>query len=32
MNLDKQEKRNYNPEPLTWQEVFENEYELEDED
>lgn len=32
MNLNKQEKRNFNPEPLTWEEVFEKEYELEDED
>jgi hypothetical protein len=32
MNLNKQEKRNFNPDPLTWEEVFENEYELEDED
>ncbi|MDZ7899470.1 MAG: DUF29 family protein [Arcicella sp.] len=28
MNLNKQEKRNFNPEMLTWQEVFENEYYL----
>jgi hypothetical protein len=32
MNLDKQEKRKYNPEPLTWEEVFEKEYYLEEED
>ena len=32
MNLDKQEKRKYNPEMLTWEEVFEKEYYLEDED
>ena len=32
MNLNKQERRNFNPEPLTWQEVFEKEYSLEDED
>lgn len=32
MNLNKQEKRNFNPEPLTWEEVFEKEYYLEDED
>ncbi len=31
MNLDKQAIRKFNPEPLTWQEVFENEYYLEDE-
>jgi hypothetical protein len=31
INLDKQEKRKYNPEPLTWEEVFEKEYYLEDE-
>jgi hypothetical protein len=31
MNLDKQEKRKYNPEPLIWEEVFEKEYYLEDE-
>jgi Domain of unknown function DUF29 len=29
MNLNKQEKRNFNPEMLTWQEVFEDEYYLE---
>ena len=32
MDLDKQERRKYNPEMLTWQEVFEKEYYLEDED
>ena len=32
MDLNKQEKRKFNPEPLTWQEVFEKEYSLEDED
>ena len=32
MNLDKQAIRNFNPESLTWQEVFEKEYYLEDED
>ncbi len=32
MNLNKQEKRKYNPEILTWEEVFEKEYYLEDED
>lgn len=32
MNLNKQERRKFNPEPLTWEEVFEREYELEDED
>jgi Domain of unknown function DUF29 len=32
MNLDKQEKRKFNPESLTWEEVFEKEYSLEDED
>jgi Domain of unknown function DUF29 len=31
MKLDDKEKRKYNPEPLTWQEVFEKEYSLEDE-
>ena len=32
MDLNKQEKRKYNPESLTWQEVFEKDYYLEDED
>ena len=32
MDLNKQERRKYNPEMLTWQEVFEKEYHLEDED
>ena len=32
MDLDKQERRKFNPERLTWQEVFEKEYYLEDED
>jgi hypothetical protein len=32
MKLSDQEKRKYNPEPLTWQEVFEKEYSLEDKD
>lgn len=32
MDLNKQERRKYNPDPLTWQEVFEKEYYLEDED
>jgi hypothetical protein len=32
MDLNKQEKREYNPEILTWEEVFEQEYSLEDED
>jgi Domain of unknown function DUF29 len=32
MNLNKQEKGKYNPEPLTWEEVFEKEYYIEDED
>ena len=32
MDLNKQERRKYNPEMLTWQEVFEKEYSLEDED
>ena len=32
MKLDKQDKRKYNPEMLTWKEVFEKEYHLEDED
>ena len=32
MDLNKQEKRKFNPEPLTWQEIFEKEYSLEDED
>lgn len=32
MDLNKQEKRKYNPEILTWDEVFEKEYYLEDED
>ena len=31
MNLDKQAIRNFNPESLTWQEVFEKEYYLEEE-
>ena len=31
MDLNKQEKRKYNPESLTWEEVFEKEYELEEE-
>ena len=30
MDLNKQERRKYNPEMLTWQEVFEKEYELEE--
>ena len=32
MKLDDNEKRKYNPELLTWQEVFEKEYSLEDKD
>jgi hypothetical protein len=32
MDLNKQEKRKFNPESLTWEEVFEKEYYLEDED
>lgn len=32
MKLDDKEKRKYNPELLTWQEVFEKEYSLEDKD
>jgi hypothetical protein len=32
MKLDDKEKRKYNPEILTWKEVFEKEYSLEDED
>jgi Domain of unknown function DUF29 len=32
MKLDKQEKRKYSPELLTWEEVFEKKYYLEDED
>jgi hypothetical protein len=32
MKLDDKEKRKYNPKPLTWQEVFEKEYSLEDKD
>jgi Domain of unknown function DUF29 len=32
MKLDGKEKRNYNPEPLTWKEVFEKKYSLEDKD
>jgi hypothetical protein len=31
MNLNKQERRTFNPEPLTWQEVFETEYYLDEE-
>ena len=31
MDLNKQEKRKYNPKSLTWEEVFEKEYELEEE-
>lgn len=31
MNLNKQETNKYNPEILTWEEVFEREYSLEDE-
>ncbi len=31
MKLDDKEKRKYNPEILTWEEVFEREYSLEDE-
>jgi Domain of unknown function DUF29 len=31
MKLDKQDKRKYNPEILTWEEVFEKEYYLEEE-
>jgi Domain of unknown function DUF29 len=31
MKLDKQEKRKYNPEMLTWEEVFEKEYYLDEE-
>jgi Domain of unknown function DUF29 len=32
MKLDDKKKRKYNPEILTWKEVFEKEYSLEDED
>jgi Domain of unknown function DUF29 len=32
MKLDDKEKRKYNPEVLTWKEVFEKEYSLEDKD
>jgi hypothetical protein len=32
MKLDDKERRKYNPEILTWKEVFEKEYSLEDED
>jgi len=32
LNLNEQERRKFNPEPLTWQEVFEDEYYLDDED
>lgn len=32
MGMSKGEERNFNPEPLTWEEVFEKEYYLEDED
>jgi N-methylhydantoinase A/oxoprolinase/acetone carboxylase beta subunit len=32
MGMSSDEEKNFNPEPLTWEEVFEKEYYLEDED